>query len=120
MKQILLIDDDAVQLRMRKAILCQSGFAVATATNAEAALALLRASPNLFGLVISDHFLQCMTAVEVIRRLRTFLPQLPVAVISGMPGLEDEYEGLNVEVHLKPMPPQDLIELVRSRIGAQP
>jgi hypothetical protein len=39
-------------------------------------------------------------------------------IISGMGDLEPEYEGLNVIVRQKPIPPPDLIALVRSQLLA--
>jgi DNA-binding response OmpR family regulator len=116
LSQILLIDDDATQLGVREAILRASGFTVAVATSAEIAIALLRSAPNQFGLVISDHFLTGATGVDVVRQVRSFLPRIPIVIISGMPELEAEYEGLDVIVRQKPMPPPELIALVRSQL----
>jgi len=113
-----LIDDNATQLGVREAILRASGFAVAIATSAESALALLHSGPRQFGLVISDHFLTGATGVDIVRQVRTFLPQIPIVIISGMPGLEPEYEGLNVIVRQKPIPPPELIALVQTQLPA--
>ncbi len=65
-----------------------SGFEVAIATSAESAIALLRSAPRQFGLIISDHFLTGATGVDVVRQVRSFLPQIPIVIISGMPELE--------------------------------
>jgi DNA-binding NtrC family response regulator len=113
-----LIDDNATQLRIREAILRASGFAVSIATSAESAIALLRSAPRQFGLVISDHFLTGATGVDVVRHVRSFLPKIPIVIISGMADLESEYEGLNVIVRQKPIPPPELIELVHSQLRA--
>lgn len=93
-----------------------SGFAVSIATSVESAIALLRSAPRQFGLVISDHFLTGATGVDVVRQVRSFLPRIPIVIISGMAGLEPEYEGLNVIVRQKPIPPPELIELVRNQL----
>lgn len=93
-----------------------AGFIVDVATNAESAIALLRSSPESFGLVITDHFLPGGTGVDVVQQLRAFLPNMPVIVISGMPELDSEYEGLDVVVRQKPIPPPELIELIRTYI----
>ncbi len=116
--QILLIDDDRTQLGVREAILRASGFEVAIATSPASAVALLRAAPSEFGLIISDHFLTGATGVDVVRQVRSFLPHIPIVIISGMPELEPEYEGLDVIVRQKPMPPPELIALVRSQLHA--
>lgn len=113
-----MIDDNATQLGVREAILRSSGFAVAIATSAESATALLRSSPQQFSLIISDHFLTGATGVDVVRQVRSFLPEVPIIIISGMPGLEPEYEGLDVIVRQKPISPPDLIALVRTQLSA--
>jgi DNA-binding response OmpR family regulator len=116
LKQILLIDDDATQLGVREAILRASGFAVAIATSAESGIALLRVAPRQFGLIISDHFLAGATGVDIVRRVRSFLPQIPIVIISGMSGLESEYAGLDVVVRQKPLPPPELIGLAHDHL----
>ena len=118
MKQILLIDDDATQLTVRESIFRASGFSVAIATNAESALALLRVEPRKFGLIISDHFLTGATGVDIVRQVRSFLPEIPIVIVSGMPDLDSEYEGLNVVLRQKPIPPPELISLARTQLNA--
>ena len=118
MKQILLIDDNAAQLRLRETILSGSGFDVDIATGVESAIKLLRAYPERFGLVISDHMLQGATGVDVVTRIRSFLPHIAVIIISGMPGLEEDYKDLNVLVRQKPFPPAELIALAQSQLKA--
>ena len=116
MKAILLIDDSATQLRLRETILRESGFVVDIATTVDSAIKVLRASPEHFGLVISDHLLQGATGIDVVNRLRAFLPRIPVVIISGLPGLEEDYKGLNVIVRQKPIPPVELIALAQSNL----
>lgn len=118
MKQILLIDDSTIQLRLRESILRDSGHVVNVATGIETALNVLHAYPERFGLVISDHLLQGATGVDVVRQIRAFLPDIPVVIISGMPGLEEDYEGLNVVLRQKPLPPAELIALANSHLKA--
>ena len=67
---------------MREAILRASGFDVAFATSAESAVSLLRSAPLQFGLIISDHFLTGATGVDVVRQVRSFLPLIPIIIIS--------------------------------------
>ena len=116
MSQILLIDDDLTQLRVRETILRSAGFDVALATNGDSALSSLKSSPQDFGMVITDHFLSEGTGVDLVRRIRAFLPDLPVIVFSGMPDLDSEYDGLNVIVRQKPLPPPELISLIQTYV----
>lgn len=114
--QVLLIDDNPTQLRVREAVLRGAGLAVSIATTAESALALLRTGAHEFGVIITDHVLPGASGADFVRELRAANPDIPVIVVSGMPDIEEEYEGMNVAFRQKPLPPAELIELVRSRL----
>ncbi len=115
LRRILLIDDNPLQLRVRETVLREAGFEVDVATSAEAALAVLK-SPLAGGLgaVVTDHVLTGASGAQLVRELRRGWPDLPVIVITGMPGAEEEYKGLNVHFRAKPFPPAELIALVRA------
>lgn len=114
--QVLLIDDNPVQLRVRETILRGAGFEVSIATTAESALSLLRVAANKFGVIVTDHVLPGASGAEFVRELRKVDGTTPVVVVSGMPDVAEEYEGLNAVVRQKPLPPQELIALVRERM----
>ena len=113
---ILLVDDNPVQAATRQAILVYSGNAVIVATSASHALALFE---NLdlardVGLVITDHLMPNMNGLQFVVELRKRFPMLPVLVLSGMPDAESEYSGMNVVYRLKPIAPDELMQLTRS------
>ena len=114
MSQVLLIDDNPTQLRVREAILRTAGIVVSVATTVESAVALMRSDNSHFGAVITDHLLEGQTGADFVRELRTFNETIPVVVLTGMPGIDEEYEGLNARVRQKPLPPDELISLVRN------
>lgn len=113
LNQVLLIDDNPMQLRIRETILRDAGFMVSIATSAESALALLRTAGPRFGVIITDHVLPGASGAEFVRDLRQMNPDVPVIVVSGMPDVADEYEGSNAVFRQKPLPPPELIQLVR-------
>lgn len=115
-KQVLLIDDNPIQLRVRETILRGAGFQVSIATSAESALALLRTAAHKFGVIVTDHVLPGASGADFVRELRRVDPVTPVVVVSGMPDVAEEYEGLNTIVRQKPLPPQELIGLVSERM----
>ena len=114
--QVLLIDDNPVQLRVRETILRGAGFQASIATTAESALAVLRGAKQKFGVIVTDHVLPGATGADFVRELRKVDATTPVVVLSGMPDVAEEYEGLNAVVRQKPLPPQELIGLVRERM----
>ena len=122
MRQVLLLDDNAAQLMVRELVLRRAGFECQVATNAPSALALLRSDvgKEKIGVVITDHFMPGMDGVEFVRQLRSFNPELPAIVISGLPDAEEEYQGLQVVFRVKPCDPDDLIALVRNTLDEAP
>jgi len=113
---ILLVDDNAIQATTRRTILLKTGRAVALANVAAQALGMLDDASLLksIGLVITDHCMPGMMGPEFVARLRERMPSVPVIVLSGFPDVESEYEGMNVQFRLKPLPPEELIALTHS------
>lgn len=116
MPDVLLIDDNAVQLRVRESVLCDAGISVARATSGDEALARLRSFPSGVKVIVTDHLMPKANGPTFVRLLREFDPSLPVVVISGMCEAEQEYSGLNVTFLRKPCPPDHLIREVRARL----
>jgi DNA-binding NtrC family response regulator len=113
MRQILMVDDDPTQLRIRGIILRGAGFLVNVATDVDSALACLRSPDSEVGVVITDHNLRGRSGADLVRELRLFAPALPVVVLSGMPGIEPDYDGLDVTFRFKPLPPGEFIEVIQ-------
>jgi DNA-binding NtrC family response regulator len=119
MKQALLLDDNIPQLTVRELVLRQAAVESHVATKAQSALALLRSDLGKakIGVVITDHLMPDMDAVEFVRQLRTFNRDIPVVVISGLPDAETEYTSLDVIFRVKPCDPEDLISLVKTALN---
>jgi DNA-binding response OmpR family regulator len=113
MCRILLVDDDPTQLRIREMVLTGAGFDVCVAKDASSALERLQSTNGEIGLVITDHNLPERCGSELVRELRLGFPSLPVVVLTGMPGVETQYEGLDVSIRLKPLPAPEFIKLVK-------
>jgi DNA-binding response OmpR family regulator len=116
--QVLLIDDNPLQLRIRETVLRGAGFPVSIATTAESALALLRtpAFAADLGVIVTDHILPGATGSDFVRHLRQTGITIPVVVLSGLPEAGEEYAGLDVSFRQKPFPPAELIALVRQHL----
>lgn len=118
MRQALLLDDNIAQLTVRELVLRKAGVESHVATKAQSALALLRSDMGRakIGVVITDHLMPDMDGVHFVQELRTFNPEVPVIVISGLADADAEYDGLNVIFRVKPCDPEDLISLVKSAL----
>jgi DNA-binding NtrC family response regulator len=112
---ILLVDDNPIQATTRRIILERTGFHVTVAENGRKAMELF-ASPSSFAMVISDHLMPEMSGPELVKELRDRQCVLPILVLSGLPDAEEAYEGMDVLFRLKPLPPEELIALVRDTL----
>jgi DNA-binding NtrC family response regulator len=115
--QVLLVDDNALQLSVREAVLRKAGFQVAIATTAESALAALRILKERIGVMVTDHLMPGCSGSELVRQVRAEDNWIPVIVLSGLPDAAPEYDGLEVTFRPKPLPPLELIELVRASMA---
>jgi DNA-binding response OmpR family regulator len=122
---VLLIDDNAVQAATRQTILKRAGYFVIAVLSPLRALEQFRNNefPAEIDLIITDHMMPGMNGAEFVRHVRSFAPDIPVLVISGLEDAEAEYEGLNAHFRLKPLLPDNLLasvhRLIRRR-EAQP
>ena len=112
-RHVLIIDDNPVQLSIREAVLRDAGFQVSIATTAPSALALLRVANPPFHAIVTDHVMPKVSGADFVRELRNVDTGIPVLVVTGMPDVESDYEGLNVTLRLKPLPPVELISLLQ-------
>lgn len=110
--KVLLIDDEAMQVKVRGMVLQAAGMPVDVATSSESALALLRSDPAI-GLVITDHIMPGRSGAEFVRTLRALRPELNIVVLTGLAEAQSEYTGLDVHFREKPLSPEELIGLAR-------
>ena len=114
MPAILIVDDNPIQAVTRRLILEKAHFPVVIAESGAAALARFD-SGEPFGMVITDHCMPEMGGPELVKSLRE-QSSLPILVLSGLPEAELEYQGMDVLFRLKPIQPQELIELSRTML----
>jgi CheY-like chemotaxis protein len=115
---LLLIDDNAIQAATRQTILKRAGYFVIAVLSPQRALEQLRNHEyhTPVDLVLTDHLMPGMTGSEFVTQLRTFAPDVPVLVISGLAEAEDEYAGLHVDFRLKPLLPDNLLAIVHKLV----
>jgi DNA-binding response OmpR family regulator len=116
LSEVLLVDDNPLQLKVREAVLRKAGFQVCVATTADSALVMLQALADRIGVVVTDHVMPERSGSELVRAIRAEYTRLPIVVLSGLPEAFVEYEGLDVVFRAKPCPPAELIELVRNSL----
>ena len=79
--RVLFIDDESAIVTLAKRIL--EDHEVTGFTQANVAIAALRAEPTRFDVVITDYNMPGMSGLDVVSEVRRVNPALPVAIISG-------------------------------------
>ncbi len=87
MKKILVVDDEATLIRILKIRLSVAGYEVLTASSGQEALdAIRKGHPDL---VFLDIIMPGMDGLDVLQRLRSTSPGLPVIASSAGAGLSE-------------------------------
>ena len=101
---VLLVDDDAVVLRLQSAALEDAGgFDVLTAGDGQEALDLLRTTP--VDAVVTDLNMPRMDGFRLVAELSARYPGLPVFVLTALPDparLDPAITGESLRIHAKP------------------
>jgi signal transduction histidine kinase/CheY-like chemotaxis protein len=115
-EHILVVDDEQVIALVTKAILENLGCAVTAQTNSVEALAIFRAAPESFDLVITDLSMVRLTGTELVAELRHLRPDLPIVLITGTGDVPtpDFVKAVGARAYLqKPFSASDLSRMVR-------
>ena len=79
---ILCLDDEAVGLAIRAAVLRYNGYTVFAASSAEEALQVL--ADQHIDIVISDYLLRGTSGTQVAASMKQVRPDIPVLILSGV------------------------------------
>ncbi|MGB9032147.1 MAG: response regulator [Acidobacteriaceae bacterium] len=112
---ILCIDDEALGLEIRKAVLERSGYRVLTAVDGATGLSLFRR--NTIDGVVLDYYMPEMDGGAVAEAMRRERPEIPIMLLSAYINLPSEVVALVDVTLLKGEGPQELLEKLRSMIG---
>jgi two-component system phosphate regulon response regulator PhoB len=119
--RVLIVEDEAVILRLLEVNFRLAGFEVETAARGEEALAKAAASPP--DVAILDIMLPGLSGIEVCQRLRSAPETAEVPIIMLSARTQDEERersyALGVVAYVtKPFEPAELVEVVRRALGA--
>ena len=82
-ERILYVDDEPMLVQMGKHILERLGYVVDARINSNEALAEVRAHPDAYDLVITDHMMPGLTGTALAERLRALRASLPIILTTG-------------------------------------
>ncbi|HEX3659823.1 MAG TPA: response regulator [Acidobacteriaceae bacterium] len=111
MATILCIDDEALGLQIRRAVLERAGYQVLTAIDGPAGLALFR-EEAVDGVVL-DYYMPEMDGGAVAETMRLERPDIPIMLLSAYINLPTEVVQLVDMTLLKGEGPLELLEKLR-------
>jgi len=89
---VLCVEDEDLQLKMRKSLFESEGFNVLTAQTGLQALELFQS--NAVDAVVLDYWMAGMNGMAVATELKRLRPTVPIVVLSGWTSLPGETIGL--------------------------
>jgi len=118
---ILVAEDDEFNYKFIEIILKKSDFKVIRAENGAQAVSICKLNPGV-NLVLMDLKMPVMGGIEATRKIKEFLPEMPVIALTAYVSTSDEYEALLNgcdEFIPKPVNRENLIELINKTLGTQ-
>jgi DNA-binding response OmpR family regulator len=112
---ILCIDDEALGLKIRKAVLEKEGYRVLTALDGSTGLNLFMEEP-VEGVVL-DYFMPGMNGGEVAVAMRRHRPEVPILLLSAYLNLPPDVVRMVDFTVLKGEGPSELLIKVRSMLS---
>jgi PAS domain S-box-containing protein len=122
-EMILVIDDEAMITHLIRQALVGFGYKVESATEPAAALALVRADPQRFALVLTDQTMPGMTGLLLASLLHKIRPELPVIMMTGYSAglMSERVEAAGIrQILLKPITIHALGIAVHAALTAAP
>lgn len=112
--QLLVVDDDPDVLRLAASFFEREGASVVCISGGAEAVQLIR--ENTFSLVITDLHMPDMKGFELAVRIREFVPEMPILMITADDSRETRDRAREVgilEVFAKPLRLHEIAETVR-------
>ena len=116
MKAVLFVDDHKALARLSCEILQKQGYRAEYAFDATEALA--KFEQDAFDIVVTDYRMEGMSGVDLARRLRQIVPELPIVIVTGCNDLEPCPE-VNAWVGKQEMFPK-LFDVIRQLLQEDP
>ncbi len=119
-EKILVVDDDETIIILEKIMLEKLGYQVTVYANSVDALAFFENEPDYFDLVITDQAMPDLTGEELIKKIITLRPGMPIILNSGYSAEFTREKALALgvaEFIRKPLNMEQLAMAVRRSFG---
>jgi len=121
-ERILLVDDEQVILDLGEKTLKQLGYDVVVKNGSVEALALFRADPGRFDLVITDMTMPKMTGDQLARELMKVRPDMPIILCTGFSSKISRKQAEEIGIKgfaMKPLARRDMAIIVRKVLDGE-
>ncbi|MGH8681573.1 MAG: ATP-binding protein [Burkholderiales bacterium] len=118
---VMIVDDEPALVALAEEMLAELGYEPAGFESSVAALAVFRADPQRFDLVLTDEAMPELAGTELAREIRRLRAEIPVVLMSGYGGatLAARAAATGVrEVLRKPLDGRDLAESLARVLGS--
>ncbi len=115
--RVLLVEDEALLLRLLEQFLAQCGFEIAAFARGRPALAAFQRQPEAYQAAVIDLTLPDITGADLLRSLRSKKPGLPAVLCSGFPEPPPEASQPRTRFLQKPFLPQELRDALLDLLG---
>jgi len=119
--RILFVDDEEIQIRSWKPALERFGYRVTAQSDSLKALAMMRARPDEYDLVILDQTMPGITGAKLAEAMLGLRPDLPIILCTGFSEDVDEKQARGMGIRgflMKPFKIQELTSMIRRMISA--
>ena len=118
MKSVLVVDDDPNIVKTYKLVLESVGYSVDTARNGIEAI--FKSKKVHHDLIIIDMNLPDMLGNQLADQIKEEKPDIKIIMITGYSSYMEELEELNIdEMLMKPIPPEDLVEIAKKTLTTE-
>jgi len=115
-ERVLFVDDEEPLAEMGEELLSKLGYRVTIKTSSTEALALLKADPTQFDVLITDQTMPDMTGVQLAREVLALCPDMPIIMCTGFSHLVDAETAKEAGIKaftLKPVTKKEIARTVR-------
>jgi CheY-like chemotaxis protein len=113
-KTILCVEDEQLQLELRRLLFESVGFVVVPARSAQAALEAFRSQP--VDAVVMDYWLCGQNGTAVAEEMKRLRPRIPIVMLSGFSSLPGEGAMVDAWLRQSEVQPEELVSAVRRLI----
>jgi DNA-binding NtrC family response regulator len=112
---VLCVEDEKVQLKLRKMLLESAGFDVLEAQSARSAMEIFRSSH--VDAVVMDYWLSGQNGTALAEEMKGMRPRIPIVMLSGFTSLPGEEAIVDTWMRKAEVEPEDLINEITKLIA---